>query len=173
MNFEGYDALTLNAGEYEILMTLHRFSEVYKVEYGVAARDTWVSDYFTDHLSNSVHIPKEILAMNDVSLYHSHTNETLLSVQDLRLLLNPRISKIAVITPDCNICAASVKTGYRPDETEFTCISNRIQAEAGMELFDRFSFDGLSILERNALAINECAYRIARYFEWKIEGGGL
>ena len=153
--------------------TLRRLSDTHKVEYGVAAKDSWISPYFTDHLPNSVHISEEILSLDGVSLYHSHTNETILSVQDLHLLLNPRISKIAVITPDYNICVASVESGYRPEENEFTCISKQIQVEVGTELFNRLPFEEISIEERNTLAINECAYRIARHFEWKIEGGGL
>ena len=173
MDFEGYDALTLGTEEKELLKTLRRLSDAHKVEYGVAAKDSWISPYFTDHSPNSVHIPEEILSLDGVSLYHSHTNETILSAQDLRLLLNPQISKIAVITPNCNICVASAESGYRPEENEFTCISNRIQVEVGTELLDRLLFEDISIKERNALAINECAYRIARYFKWKIEGGGL
>ena len=116
MDFEGYDALTLGTEEKELLRTLRRLSDAHKVEYGAAAKDSWVSPYFTDHSPNSVHIPKEIQSLDGVSLYHSHTNGTLLSVQDLQLLLMPQFRKITVITPNFDICAAFIGNGYIPDE---------------------------------------------------------
>ena len=173
MDFEGYDALTLSEEEKELLKTLRRLSDTHKVEYGIAAKGSWISSYFTDHSPNSVHIPEEIRSLDGVSLYHSHTNETLLSVQDLKLLLKPRISRIVVISSDNSVCAAFVGNGYRPDEETFQNIAYQIYMETGVASFDNPAFEKLSIRERNTWAINERSYRLARYFEWTIEGGRL
>ena len=142
-----------------------------KIEYGIAAQGAWVSEPFTDRQPNSVHIPPEILSMEAFSLYHAHTNETLLSAQDLRLLLNPNVEKVAVITPQSKIAVAFVGYGYRPDMLEFNEAAYQIQMDVGMEIFDNPSFETMSVQERNTFAINEKAYRLARRFEWNMEGG--
>ena len=43
MDFEGYDALTLSEEEKELLKTLRRLSDTHKVEYGIAAKGSWIS----------------------------------------------------------------------------------------------------------------------------------
>ena len=171
MDLTGYDALTLEANEREWLQDLRRLSERDKVEYGIAAHGAWVSEPFTDRQPNSVHIPPEILSLEAFSLYHAHTNETLLSAQDLRLLLNPNVEKVAVITPQSKIAVAFVGYGYRPDMLEFNEAAYQIQMDVGMEIFDNPSFETMSVQERNTFAINEKAYRLARRFEWNMEGG--
>ena len=173
MDFAGFDALTLNADERKMLKDLRRLSERDKVEYGIAAHGSWKSDFFTDHQPNSVHIPPDIISLDAYSLYHSHTNETLLSVQDLRLLLNPNIRRVAVITPTYNVAAASIEYGYRPDIREFLNIVQRIQTDVDMGLFDIPGFENWTKEERFLYYTCEQCYRISREFEWHIEGGEL
>lgn len=171
MNFEGYDTLTLNDYEKNLLVTLRRLSDADKVEYAVAVSGSWTSDYFTDHLPNGVHIPPKIFALENVALYHSHTNQTLLSVQDLHLLLNPQIRKIVVITTDNYICAASVGNGYRPQQDEFSSVVKQIQRTIDMSLLDVPDFYRWNKEERFAYYTSEQCYQIARSFDWRIEGG--
>ena len=173
MDFTGYDALTLEANEREWLQNLRRLSERDKVEYGIAAYGAWVSEPFTDRQPNSVHIPPEILSMEAFSLYHAHTNETLLSAQDLRLLLNPNVEKVAVITPESKVAVASVGYGYRPDMSEFADTARRIRMDADMSLFEIPGFEDWTKEERFLYYASEQCYRIARAFEWRIEGGEL
>ena len=60
MDFTGYDDLTLEPDEREWLKTLRQLSKRDHVEYGIAARGSWVSRFFTDQQPNSVHIPSDI-----------------------------------------------------------------------------------------------------------------
>ena len=173
MDFTGYDDLTLEPDEREWLKTLRQLSKRDHVEYGIAAHGSWVSRFFTDQQPNSVHIPSDILSMDAFSLYHSHTNGTLLSAQDLRLLLNPKVGKIAVITPDANIAVASVGYGYRPDMKDFADSVREIQMDVDMSLFDIPGFENWSKAERFLYYSWEQCYRIARKFDWRIEGGEL
>ena len=78
-----------------------------------------------------------------------------------------------MITPESNVAVASVGYGYRPDITEFNEVAYQIQVDVGMEIFDNPAFETMSIQERNTFAINEKAYRLARRFEWNMEGGEL
>ena len=171
MDFDGYDTLTLSNDEKNLLGTLRRLSDMDKVEYAAAVSGSWVSDCFTDYQPNGVRIPPEIHALNNFALYHAHTNKTLLSVQDLRLLLNPQIMKIVVITSDRNVCAASVGNGYRPDSDEFALAVKQIQRSIDMSLLDVPNFFQWTKEERFAYYTMEQCYQIARSFDWRIEGG--
>ena len=179
MNFEGFAPLRLTEEEYDILKTLRCLADRSGFEYGIAAqlreRTTgkilWKSEAFTSHADAYVDIPAAVLARDTISLYHAHTNNTLFSVQDLRLLVTGNIEKICVISTSCDIAVASIGMGYRPDTVEFEETSRQISRAVDLELSRDPHFWDWTRKERVYHAILEQAYQIARYFKWTLEGG--
>lgn len=173
MDFDGYAPLSLTTDEIELLKALRNMADRSGFEYGYAAQFSWVSGIFTSRARNHVDIPAYILNRQRISLYHAHTNKTLLSTQDLRLLLNPNIDKICVITTDFVISSAYVGDGYRPDDAEFQEASKYIGRDVDMELLDDPHFFEWTPEERVFHAVCEQSFRIARHFKWTMEGGQL
>lgn len=171
MNFDGYDALTLTDEERKVLQSLHRLSARDGIEYGCAICGGKTSEVFTSHDANAVQIPAHIMEQSGVCLYHSHTNDTLLSSRDYSLLLKSNVEKIAVITPSKFVVIASLNGGLLPDYDEYYSVAGSIRAETNFEMIQNPDFYNFSATQRLEYAINEQSYKIARYFKWKLEGG--
>ena len=113
------------------------------------------------------------MAGNKVSFYHAHTNSTLLSAQDCKLLVNENVEKVAVITNDNDVFAISFGSGYRPDKDEFEEAVSEIRGQANISVMEMPGFFDWTPKQRTYMAIREQAFLIARRFGWKLEGGGF
>ena len=173
MTFEGYETLSMSEMERDIFQKLYDMTAKDKIEYGCAAYGNVHSDFFTSHQADFVEIPSEVLTHPGVSLYHSHTNDTLFSSQDLLLLLHKHIVQIGVISSCGHIAMASIQDGLIVDREEFHRVSSEIRLEIDVGLLNESDFWELDLEQRNFRAINEHCYRIARHFHWTLKGGTL
>ena len=173
--------MRLTEEEYDILKMLRRLADRSGFEYGIAAqlreRTTgeilWKSEAFTSCDRNRVRIPPPVLDRESVSLYHAHTNNTIFSVRDLKLLLRPNVDKISVIAVSSNTAVVLTGSGYRPDEEEFLQVTGEIQRAVPYELANDPDFYEWTQEERVSRLFHEQAFQIARYFKWTLEGGAI
>lgn len=151
---------------------LRELSEGSGHEYGVFIKGNNVGEPFTSGLADKVMFDASGIEPG-TSLFHRHTNEMPLSTQDFSLLLNENVEKIGNITRNNDVFVASVGSGWRPSKEEFKQTVERIDDEIGIDMQNNFEFLSWTIEERNYMCIREKAYRIARAFEWRIEGGHI
>ena len=181
MDFDGYEPLRLTADEVEMLKALRHMADKSGYEYGMAAQLSdgatgkilWKSDKFTSNNRNLVVIPQSVLQLDTISLYHAHTNNTLFSVKDLKLLLRPNVKKVCVIAASYNAAVVWTNSGCLPDDEEFTEVTSQIQRTVPLELLNRPDFFDWTQEERMNRAIQEQAFQISRHFKWTLEGGTL
>ena len=170
-DFSCFDTLALTETEKEILKDLRRMADESGAEYGCALFSDWTSEMFTSGEENRVVVPASVLGKK-VALYHSHTNDTLLSLSDFRLLLNENVVKICVISTSSFVQVTS-SGGIIPTQKEFEKAAMEINQEINEVLFDRPDFWDMTVEERKMVAFAEQSYRIPRYFNWKTEGGKI
>lgn len=171
--FEGFDELSISTEEIVVLKTLNNLSYKNGYEYGASYNTNGFNEPFTSKEKNKVAIPNDVYIGEEIRLYHSHTNNTSFSREDLSLLLNPKIAKIVVITPLGAVFSVMRGNGLLPRREEFEEFTETIAAEVNIELMDRPGFYDWSETVRNNEAIKEQAFQIARNFNWIIEGGML
>ena len=171
-DFSGFDTLALTETEKEILKDLRCMADESGAEYGCALFETGEIEYFTSGEENRVAIPSNVMSRS-VSLYHAHTNGTLLSVMDFQLLLRENVTKVVVISSDSMVQAAKIGTGYLPSEDEYKMISDELKLEIDMDIPFDDRYAGFTLEELQLQAIFEQSFRIPRYFKWIIEGGKL
>ena len=172
-NFEDFEPLTIGPEEQAALVDLRRRTSDRGIEFGQGRTSEGFTRVFTSDDPNGVQIPEDVLTAPGLHLYHAHTNVTPLSASDFRLLTRENVESVTVITSDQSVFVASIGNGWRPTPEEFDEAVRVIGAETDQALMDVPSFFSWSLAERNYAAIRERAYRIARFFEWRLEGGKL
>ncbi len=177
-NYDDFQPLTLTDNERLLLKTLGKNTLEDGFEHG-AAIVSGETRFFTSGIVDRVAIPEDVGKMIDaaanrsVHLLHSHTNETLPSATDFRKLLDEKIDKVSIIAYNKDIYSASIGNGWIPTRQEFDVAVKRIAKEVDDDIFSYPGFNEWTIAERNYVGIREQAYRIARHFEWTLEGGAL
>ncbi|MDR2527947.1 MAG: hypothetical protein LBD04_02870 [Synergistaceae bacterium] len=106
-------------------------------------------------------------------MYHSHTNVTPPSIQDFQILLNENVYEMGVISYNQDVFIVRPGDGWLPTESEYREIAAKIRKEVDHDVQSLPNFAEWSFEERTYVAIREQAYRIARYFEWKMYGGSI
>lgn len=171
---EDFESLTLASVDVQILKELHRLSKESGHEYGRAKSGTWISEVFTSGMTHEVHISQDIFSHQQISLFHSHTNNTIFSRDDFALLLNPSIHRISVVTSDGRIFSATRgDTIDMPSLQEYRSFVESLAFEVDFDLMSHPEFYDWSVERRFYEAVKEQAYRIARHFKWRLEGGAL
>lgn len=171
-SFDEFQALDISKAERAALKTVHKLSNENGYEYGIIINKDGASEAFTNN--NPAMVAFNIADVRPgAAIVHSHTNVTPLSAKDFSLLLNENVESIANIAYNGDVFKASVGYGWRPSKEEFDKIVSAIRKETDSDLLNDPSFYEWSIPERNYMAIREQACRIARYFEWELEGGKL
>ena len=172
-NFSDYEELQLTDVEAQTLRELNTKALEENVEYGAGIINGSPTALFTSGEQNQIHIPGQLLHTNGVKLFHSHTNPTPLSLADLRILTNPNIKEIGVITINGDVYTVSTNENII-ELAEFEAASRIIRREVDFGLMGDYSeFFDWTVAQRQYMAIKEQAYRIARHFEWEMRGGRL
>lgn len=172
-NYEDFEPLTITCEEREILSCLRQLATVNNVEYcQVSVGGAW-SEPFTSGIYYKVAVDKTLTKEPHTNLYHAHTNSTCLSAEDLMLLTNPNIEKIAVVTRSGDVFVASSDDNFRPDKIEYMEAVLSLASEANMNVLENPKFEKWTLQERTYMAIREEAFLIARHFKWKLEGGSI
>ena len=170
-DFAGFDPLRLTDKEREILSELRRLSDECGCEYGCIVYESGEYEFFTDNDENQVTPP--CFVDNTATLYHSHTNETLLSSKDFKWLLNENVSKVVSISCNNYVQVAYIGNGNVLLESEFDDTVSSLNAEIDEEVLYNSQYDDYSEKELQLQAFYEQAYRIPRHFKWTTEGGKL
>ncbi len=171
-NFDDFEELSLSKAERDAVTKIHELSEKSGHEYGVFIKDGKAGDPFTSGLADKVAFDTSKITPG-TAIFHSHTNETPLSTKDFSLLLNENVERIGNITRNNDVFVARVGYGWRPSKEEFDNITALIEREILKDMQADPNFALWTEEQRNYMVIREKAYRIARAFEWKLEGGNL
>ncbi len=169
-DYMDFESLELEKEKIEAFRKLHKLTEETGWEHAVIIDDGGIGEIFTSEKRNAVKFDTSKLNKN-TTILHSHTNDSLLSAQDLSLLLNPNIVEIGNITKGKDVFLCSVGSGIIPSCEEFNRANKIIEKEINIDIMDEVARRGLNPKETNYLAIREQAYRIAREFKWTLRGG--
>ena len=88
-------------------------------------------------------------------------------------MTNERVDKVGNIAHNGDVFMVSTGNGWRPTMDEYTEAVDEMRAQADADTTLDPNFYEWSSSERTYVAIREQAYRIARHFEWRLEGGSL
>lgn len=172
-DFTDFEPLTLGSEEREALDSVHKLALESGFEHGQVRTERGFSEIFTSRDHNKVGIPEKFKTANHLDLYHSHTNVTPLSAQDFALLTRENVNSVSVIAINGDVYSVSIGNGWRPSYEEFVDAVREVAKDTDRAMMDHEMFLSWSLPERNYMAIKEQAYRIAKYFGWRLEGGRL
>ncbi len=171
-DFSDFQELTLTDDEEKALLSIHGESEKTGNECAIILTKNGTSGIITSGVRDGVGV--DISAYKDnVTLLHSHTNDTPLSAQDFAKLLNSKVEKIGSIAHNKDVYLAYVGSGWVPTDKEYAATVSIISGEVMRDIAQAPDFLELTEAERNYVFCKEQAYRIARHFEWTLEGGKL
>lgn len=170
-HYEDYETIELDENEKAILTELYTLSENDMFEYGCAIINGEPTEPFTSKLYGKVGIPDEYLSSGNVKFYHAHTNCTIFSAGDLRLLTYENVDEVAVITRSKDVYRVTIGDGYRPDKDEFDEEVNGIRSLADELIKEYPEYYSWTPDQRIYMAIREQAFLICRRFGWRLEGG--
>lgn len=170
--FDDFAELQLSKEEQDALVQLQKLAISSGYEYGSVISNGKVSQHVTSGLPNAVKIPLDDFSGN-VTVIHSHTNATPPSATDFFRLLDERVEKIGVIGYNGDAYMAYIGDGDFPSVDELQSVARDIAREVDADMLDNPEFFDWSVDERNYMCIREQAYRIARYFNWTLEGGRI
>ncbi len=169
-----YEPLTLSDVELEILHKLYVFSNETGYEYGLwYSEATGFSDFFTSKNANRIDIPEAAYNEKGICLYHSHTNATHFSDKDYSWLLRDNVKRIVVITSEKFVLSAEINDGVIPSFDEYQAFVLPLKSEIDFYMIEMPDFDAWSEEQRFLESSYEEAFRIARNFKWRLEGGTL
>ena len=169
------EPLQLTTTEREAFGTLREAGDKTGHEYGCAVIGGKQSEPFTSKNPSGVEIPKEYLEADDVKLYHCHTNETVLSLNDLAHLTRANVREIGVVTSNGDVFTARRGYGDLVTEDEYYRIieDESIVRKAYAEAVSDPAFYTWTEAQRSYARIRSQMRLIVRRFGWSISGGGL
>lgn len=170
-NFDDFAALSITENEAKELRALRELSQNSAYEYATVIYSDHIEQGKTSGLSDKVQIEISAEDGNGIKLFHSHTNVTPLSQEDFSFLCNSQVDEIGNIAINGDIFICRVGTGVRPTKEEFYDETDIIASEVDIDIQSHPMFEQWTPEERNYMAIREQAYRIARHYEWELEGG--
>ena len=168
-----FEPLDLSKTEASALNELHMLSQENGYEYSCMIADGKVGRIETAKKIDRCPTPEGALNRKNVTLLHSHTNDTAFSRADLEILCHDSIDKMLLIAHNRDVYEISIGNGERPTAQEFKNALNETgkQADENMMLLPEFSEWTMS--ERNYMAIKEQMLLLARYFKWTVKGGRI
>ena len=172
-DFSDYEPLAMTDIEESALLELNELSKQTGKEYGCVIIEGIRSSAFSNNFSDKVRIPAEYLKKERIKLYHSHTNSTPPSRDDLKFLTNPHIEEIGVITIDGAVYIISRGNGELVSEEEFMQKAERIAYQTDFDLIKYDEFFSWTVTQRNYMGIREQFYQICRKFGWTMKGGKI
>ena len=171
--FDDYDDLVLTESEKAVFEELYKRTHADGSEYGAVIVNVEASELFSSGEANRVYIDENMLHTSGTKIYHSHTNETPPSIQDLKYLTHPNVDEIGVISSNGDVYIVSVGFGEKINTRVFNQDAKKVYNDVNIEMVSNPDFFEWSIGERNYRAIREQFYRISRLYGWTMKGGRL
>ena len=106
-------------------------------------------------------------------MYHSHTNPTSPSRDDLKFLTNPNVEEVGVISINGDVYIISRGNGELVSEEVFKEEVAQISSEVDLDIINYDDFYSWTTTQRNYMGIREQFFRICRRFGWTMKGGKL
>lgn len=173
-DFYDFKELDISDDERKTLEELRRLADEDDYEHGKTyyhADNEW-SEPVDNKNHSGVNVPMD--RNQQMSLYHSHTDDSLPSPQDVTALIDPRINRIGVITKNRDVWVIDIGAGIKPNEEELReAIRNIAEPEAQRAVMENPNFANWTFEERYYMLGREKALRTARYFEWDFMGGSI
>ncbi|NLZ75370.1 MAG: hypothetical protein GX914_02600 [Erysipelotrichia bacterium] len=126
---------------------------------------------YTSGIYKRVYFTLENIKGNDIQLLHSHTNCSLLSLQDLTRLSIDRVSSVGNVNNVGDVYIVSIGNGIKASEKEIREIYSTIYTDVVNDL--KFKLTEYNPREKTYILEKEAFYRLTKHFEWKVQGGNL
>ena len=172
-NFDDFSMLTISEEDKKELIGLRQLSETTGYEHAVIKLSNGTINRLTSCLSAKVEITISSDDGSGIQIFHSHTNVTPLSGGDFRFLCNEQVDAVGNIAINGDTCICRIGNGIRPTEDEFNEDKKRIAKEVDSDMLEMAIEHNWTPEETTYMAIKEQAFRIARHYEWELEGGRL
>ena len=172
-DFSEYEPLDLTENEIAKFKELHELSKVNNYEYVCAEINGNFTEISTSKMESTVNIPKYETSPG-TKIFHSHTNNTLFSRTDFYHLFQKDVSEIGVITNngDVFIAVSDFQDDTIPIE-DYEKVVNRIAEDVDNDFLFDPEYMNFTEKQKVYMSVREQAYRIARYFGWRLKGGRL
>ena len=174
-NFDDFEPITISSAERTRLIELRSLAAKGGVEYGAVKSRSGFSDSYTSNAHDHVEVDWDLYSDQNISLYHSHTNSTVLSAGDMRLLLTDKakVDKVFAVTRDGDVFAVSINGGDIPTIEDFDDFVSVLRDKVDLDIMEWPNFYNWTPAERLYVAVREQAYRISLHYHWRLEGGAL
>ena len=171
-DYNDFRELELTDEERADLTELRRLAVDTNSEHGMAVYQGGKTKIQTDNDHNMVEIgfPK---GSEHVTLYHSHTDDSVLSPEDFKSVLNQDVDRDAVISANGDIWIVDFTTGIRPAKEYFDKAIAFLRDDVDRDLKNDPSYEEWSFDERYYMRGREIMLRTSRLFEWNLMGGHL
>ncbi len=171
-NYEDFDTLDISEEVRAELRELNRLAKETDEEYGFSRYPGGKTENHTDHDHNGVRIPlpKE---GEHIELYHCHTDDSVLSTEDFKSVLNEKIDRDCVISRNGDVWIVDYSNGIRPAGHELAEAFGVCYEEAKRTVAENQEYENWAFEERYYMLGREQMFRLGRLFEWKIMGGHI
>lgn len=173
--FDEYDfePLDLSKTEASALNELHMLSQENGYEYSCMIADGKVGRIETAKKIDRCPTPEGALNGKNVTVLHSHTNDTAFSRADLEILCHDSIDKMLLIAHNRDVYEVSIGNGERPSAQEYEIAQDEAERQANENMMGMPDFYDWTMSERSYMAIKEQMLLLARYFKWTVKGGRI
>ena len=171
--FEDFKSLAISEEEKKELASLRALSASSGYEHATIYLSDGTTRRVTSEISDKVQIELKSEDGKGIQIFHSHTNVTPLSGNDFRFLCSEQVDTIGNIAINGDTYICRLGSGIRPTEKEFDEDKRRIAKEVDSDILEQAIINNWAPEEATYMAIREQAYRIARNYEWELEGGHL
>ena len=171
-NYDDFQPLEITNEVREELRELNRMAEETDVEYGFSRYPGGKTkpDTNNDHNRVEIAFPKE---GRHIELYHCHTDDSVLSPEDFRSVLNERIDRECVISRNGDVWIVDYSNGIRPSKDELDDAIRICEGEADRTVKLDPGYEEWTYEERYYMLGRERMFRLGRLFEWSIMGGHI
>lgn len=171
-NYDDFQPLEITDEVREELRELNRLAEKTDVEHGFSRYPGGKTETHTDNDHDKVNIPVPKEGKH-VELYHCHTDDSVLSPEDFKTVLDTRIDRQCVISRNGDVWLVDYSNGIRPTKQELEAAFDMCESEAERTVKEDPGYNGWSFEERYYMRGRERMYRLGRLFEWRVMGGHI
>ena len=173
-DYYGFQEIDISEERLNDLLELNKFSKQSDYEYGKMVYPGSNENPFTDKKHNSITFDLRGITSNHIELYHSHTDESTPSIEDLHAFIDTRIDKIGIISINGDAWIVDGSVGFRPgNDKEFSDIAKMYRQSAYDMIVNDPSFYSWTYEERYYMLVREQFRMIANHYEWDVMGGNV
>lgn len=172
-DFSEFHSLNISHDQIKQFNSIRKLSDENGYEYGVGYLNGKWEEPFTSENIGNVTIPKKYFDNIDSVVFHSHTNATMFSAEDIGFLVTNKIQKIGVITSNKDVFIARKQYDFQVEIDEFKDIRKNISNEVNKILLSNQDFYSWTPNQAKYMAVRIQSLLLAKEFDLILEGGRI